>query len=79
MLMIIVDWLIHNAGSIIVLLVLAGILSLIVIKILQDKKRGACSCSGCSGCTKGAKRNGGCSCTSCHTECKSKAEEKTDE
>ena len=46
-----VDYLIANAGTIIVLLILVAVLAAIVVKMIRDKKKckGLCSC-GCAGC-----------------------------
>ena len=48
---IIFEFLKQNIGTIVVLAILAAILSLVVLRIIRDKKRGvgACSC-GCSNC-----------------------------
>ena len=48
---IIFEFLKQNIGTIAVLLILAGILSLVLVRMIRDKKRGvsACSC-GCSSC-----------------------------
>ncbi|MBQ5761623.1 MAG: FeoB-associated Cys-rich membrane protein [Clostridia bacterium] len=44
-------WIENNIASIIVLLVVAAVISLIVVKIISDKRRGKSSCScGCGGC-----------------------------
>ena len=46
-----IDYLIANAGTIIVLLILVTVLAAIVVKMIRDKKKckGLCSC-GCTGC-----------------------------
>lgn len=46
-----IDYLIANAGTIIVLAVLVAIIVAIVVKMIRDKKKGKglCSC-GCAGC-----------------------------
>lgn len=45
------SFIIENLASIIVLLIVAAIVTLVIIKMVRDKKRGKHSCScGCSGC-----------------------------
>ncbi|MBO5036902.1 MAG: FeoB-associated Cys-rich membrane protein [Clostridia bacterium] len=46
------DWLINNLGTIAVLVILAIIVTLIVIKLIKDKKQGRSSCGcGCQNCS----------------------------
>lgn len=45
------DWIINNIGSIIVLLAVVAIVTLVIVKMIRDKRRGKSSCScGCGGC-----------------------------
>lgn len=45
------DWIINNIGSIIVLLAVVAIVTLVIAKMIRDKRRGKSSCScGCGGC-----------------------------
>lgn len=45
------DWIINNIGSIIVLLAVVAIVTLVLVKMIRDKRRGKSSCScGCGGC-----------------------------
>ena len=44
-------WLIANLASIMILLVIVGVVALIIVKIINDKRKGRSSCScGCGGC-----------------------------
>ena len=44
------EWLRSNAGSILVLSVLALIVAGILYRMIRDKRKGQCGCTGCSGC-----------------------------
>lgn len=45
------EWILDNLASIAVLLIVAAIITLIVIKMIKDKKSGKKNCScGCGGC-----------------------------
>lgn len=45
------DWMIANISTILVTLLLLGLVSLVIRKMLKDKKRGVTSCgTSCSGC-----------------------------
>lgn len=45
------DWIINNLSTILVSLVLLGLISLVIRKMVKDKKKGVTSCgSSCSGC-----------------------------
>jgi len=49
----------ENIGSIIVAAVLIAILIPVVLKLIRDKKKGACSsCVGCAGCSNCAMNKG---------------------
>ena len=51
-------WIVENAGTIAVSLLLIGLVSLIVVRLLKEKKQGKCSCGGnCGSCPM---------CGSCH-------------
>ena len=46
------EWILANAGTIVILLVLAAVVTLIVRKMLRDRKQGRTSCGcGCEHCT----------------------------
>jgi len=46
-----IDWIINNISTILVSLVLLGFVSLVIRKMLRDKKKGVTSCgTSCSGC-----------------------------
>ena len=45
------SWIAENLATIIICVVLAAVVSLIVAKMIRDKKKGKTSCGcGCSGC-----------------------------
>ena len=54
----VIEWLLSNAGTLVVLLILAGIVAGIVISMIRNKKKGKSSC--------------GCPCEDCvmHDRCK---------
>ena len=61
---IILDWIAANIGTIIVCAILAAIISLIVVYLIRQRKKGKhlCSCGGCCescamGCSCGAAKN----------------------
>ncbi len=43
-------WIAENAGTIAVSLLLAGLVSLIIVRLRKEKKQGKCSCGGNCGC-----------------------------
>ena len=49
------EWIVTNVGTIIVLILLAGIVGLIVRKMIHDKRAGKSAC--------------GCDCAHCHGAC----------
>jgi len=45
------DWIISNTSTILVTLVLLGLVSLVIRKMVRDKKKGVTSCgTSCNGC-----------------------------
>jgi hypothetical protein len=45
------QWIISNIWTIVVLAVIAAVVTLVIVKMVKDKKRGKTSCNcGCSGC-----------------------------
>ncbi|MBR5273428.1 MAG: FeoB-associated Cys-rich membrane protein [Clostridia bacterium] len=46
-----VEWIVSNIASIIILLIVAVIVGAVVFKMIRDKRKGKSSCScGCGGC-----------------------------
>jgi hypothetical protein len=46
-----IDWLIGNISTILVSLILIGLVTIVIRKIIKDKKRGITSCgTSCNGC-----------------------------
>ena len=45
-------WFINNLATILIGLVLAGVIALIIVVMIRNKKKGkpSCGCSSCSGC-----------------------------
>jgi hypothetical protein len=45
------DWIIENISTILVTLILIGLISIVIRKMLNDKKKGITSCgTSCTGC-----------------------------
>lgn len=45
------EWILNNLASVIVLSVVAAVITLVIIKMVRDKRRGKPSCNcGCGGC-----------------------------
>ncbi len=44
------NWIMENAGTILVSLLLIGLVAAIVVKLRRDKKQGVSSCGGNCGC-----------------------------